>query len=501
MKSIIDVVDVSFEFSNGRDLFKSLNLSLARKIYGLIGPNGVGKTTLANLLTGDLEPTSGTVRRHESIAHLKQREEPPPLNVNDVLGAAAEWSLFRAGLLNGISMETPCTNLSGGQWMRVRLARAVDHRFLILDEPTNDLDHESRILIIDFLKQRTNGALIISHDRQILGLCEETLELSPRGLAKFGCGWSDYLDAKKMERDGLNRAVDVAKAERTAAKVSRTEQIERQAKRSRQGAHNAARGDMPKILLGARKRHAQVTSGKIDLATYEKFNTTVREAHEVFSELKVDPIMFTSFAGEKIPDRKLVVEGIGFNIRFQDWIYNEDLDFIWRGPVRRAIKGGNGSGKSTLLRAILGEKFNSRGQLRTGNLKTLYVDQRCATLDIGKSVLENIREACHIDETGIRNELAKFLFPGDSVFQPVGELSGGERLRAVLAKGFLHHDKPELMILDEPTNNLDLANVEFLETLIRSFLGAVVIVSHDEIFLKNCGVTECLDVDTQGNED
>ena len=226
----------------------------------------------------------------------------------------------------------------------------------------------------------------------------------------------------------------------------------------------------------------------------DKAQETVSAAHRAFTQLKVDPVMYAELSGREVPAQKLVAEGRDFNVRFDHWLYPVDLSFHWRGGVRLALKGGNGSGKTTLLKAILGDTFQTRGELRRGGLSTLYIDQRCARLDEQKSVLENVMATSQANQSELRNGLAKLLFAGDTVFQKVGQLSGGERLRAALAQGLLGADPPELLVLDEPTNNLDLLNIEFLEGLVREFRGALLIISHDEEFLRNCAVTEELDL-------
>ena len=145
----------------------------------------------------------------------------------------------------------------------------------------------------------------------------------------------------------------------------------------------------------------------------------------------------------------------------------------------------------------MGPQFNARGKIERGNLKTIYIDQQCSLLNDEKNILQNVQFFSGLDETKLRNELAKFLFTKDFVFQNVEKLSGGERLRAALACAFLSYDKPELLILDEPTNNLDLNNIEFLENLIRQFRGALIVVSHDETFLKNIEINEIFSLETK----
>jgi ATPase subunit of ABC transporter with duplicated ATPase domains len=490
MSSIVIARDLSYEFLNGRELFKNLNFALDTKLAALVGPNGVGKTCLANLIAGTLEPTEGAIRRMGSVKLFPQRQEPPRVTVIEFLSAAYEWSLPGERLLEGIDRHAICATLSGGQWMRVRLARALNDQYLILDEPTNDLDRDGRRTVIQFLQDHEGGALLISHDRECLRVCEEIFEVSNRGLAKFGDGWSGYVEAKEREGERMSAALERAKRGRESALADRAVQQARQEKRSRRGAESVAAGGIPKILLGARKRRAQAACGKLDSATLERSESAIRVAHDALSEMKIEPVMYADLIGHGIAAQRLVAEAIGFNIRLQNWLYADDLDFNWRGSVRVALQGANGSGKSTLLNALLGRVFETRGRLRCGDLVALYLDQGCSSLDDGASVFENVRAVSSASESEIRNGLAKFLFAGETVFREVSELSGGERLRAALARGWLGAQKPELLVLDEPTNNLDLVNVHFLEQVVSGFRGALLVISHDRDFLKNCGVSQ-----------
>jgi ATPase subunit of ABC transporter with duplicated ATPase domains len=492
MSSNVVVHGVSLELASGRVLFSALDFSLGSGVTALVGRNGVGKTCLARILAGELPPTAGVVRRSGAVKLFPQRAAPPSLSVGEFLAADYEWSLLGERLLHGIDRGASCTQLSGGQWMRVRLARDLNDDFLILDEPTNDLDRDGRDAVAQLLRARAGGTLLISHDRECLQLCNEVLELSNQGLARFGGGWDAYLDAKTAERDRLNAALDLAKRERDTAHAQRAEKIERQDRRNRRGAAAGARGGIPKIILGGRKRKAQATTGKIDAATLDRANDAVRIAQQAFTDLKLDPVMYADLLGGELPAQKLIAEASDFNVRFDDWLYAPDLDFSWRGNVRIALSGGNGAGKTTLLEALLGSPLATRGELRLGRLTTLYLDQRCGSLDDDASVFDNVRAVSVATDSDIRNGLARFLFAGDAAFQRVRDLSGGERLRAAIARGFLSTDKPELLLLDEPTNNLDLANVEFLERIIGQYRGALVVISHDETFLRNCGVTQTL---------
>jgi ATPase subunit of ABC transporter with duplicated ATPase domains len=467
-----------------------MSFSVDTRLSAFVGPNGSGKTSLAKLIAGELVPTTGHIQRNGSTTLFRQREEAQSVRVSEFVAADYEWSLLGEHLLRDIDKDALCTKLSGGEWMRVRLARALAADFLILDEPTNDLDREGRAAVLQFLRDRNRQALLISHDRECLELCEEIVELSNRGVQKFGGGWSAYSAAKAFERERLNAALDTAKRERDAVITQGTEQRMRQEKRNRRGAQSAARGGSPKILLGTRKRRAQTTTGMINAATLERSHDAVRAAHEALNDLKIEPVMYADVIGREIPAQKLVAEARDFNIRLGTWVYAEDLNFAWRGNVRAALRGSNGSGKTTLLQALLGHEFQTRGELRHGALNALYLDQRCSSLNNETSVLDNVRAVSSASEGELRNALARFLFAKDAVFQRVGELSGGERLRAALAQGLLSGQQPELLLLDEPTNNLDLANIEFLERIVSEFRGALVVISHDERFLANCGISQ-----------
>lgn len=491
MQSMITIHGVSFDLPNGRTLFNQISFSLhSNKITALVGPNGVGKTCLAKLIVGDFQPTVGTVRRNGAVAFFPQREPACDISVEEYLSSRYSCSVLGEQLLDGIDRMTLCSHLSGGQWMRVRLASTIDDQFLILDEPTNDLDREAKSILRLFLSKYQHGVLLISHDREFLALCDEVLELSNQGLQRYGGGWKAYEEEKERERNQSLSELDRAKRERDKAHLERAAQMERQEKRNRQGKKLAEKGGMPRILMGARKRKAQATSGKIDSSTTERAHAKVREAYEAFSKIKMDPVMYADLTGVAVPAQKLVAQVESFNVFFDRWLYATDLNFSWRGNIRLAIKGANGSGKTTLIKSILGQQLQTKGELRLGNLSTLYLDQRCSTLDETQSVFENVRAVSKLSDSEIRNNLAKFLFTGESVFQEVHSLSGGERLRAALARGLMAQDKPELIILDEPTNNLDLANIKFLESLISQFKGAVIIISHDEVFLEGCGVGE-----------
>lgn len=181
--------------------------------------------------------------------------------------------------------------------MRVRLAKAIQQQFLILDEPTNDLDREGRDSLLNFLRQYKFGILMISHDRECLNLCEDVLELSNQGLTKYGGGWKSYEESKQSERHHSEKSLEHAKKEREEAQEKRQELLARQEKRNRKGKESAKKGGLPRILLGLRKQNAQSTSGKIQSESFDKSQEKVSAAYKAFQQMKIDPIMYTDLIG------------------------------------------------------------------------------------------------------------------------------------------------------------------------------------------------------------
>lgn len=487
MESLIVAHGATHLLPDGRRLFERLSFSLSTGITGLVGANGVGKSCLARILAGTLEPAEGTVRRSVRVKMLEQHVHPPAISIAAFLDDRR--SSAAGPLLAGLDPAVRCDRLSGGQWMRVRLAAALDDAFLILDEPTNNLDRETRCFVAEFLRRRRGGTLLISHDRALLESCEAILELTPQGIARYAGGWTAYWQVREQERARLDRDLQLARRERDFAAARIQEMAQRLDRRQRHAARTAARGGMPKLLLGARKRQAQETRGRHATEVLDRAGHSVRLAGQALAARKVDAVMYAGISGEPLPAQALVAAASSFNVRYTDWVYPRDLEFEWRGNVRMAIEGGNGSGKSTLLKALRGERLDHRGTLRRGDLAIAWLDQQYSCLEPGLSVLENVALAATGTEHELRTALAGFLFRGDKVLQTIATLSGGERLRAALAVQFLRARTPQLLLLDEPTNNLDVANAQFLEDLVRGFRGALVVVSHDQHFLERCGLT------------
>lgn len=467
----IKLKSLSYETLDGSEILSHLNLTIERnKKYGLVGPNGVGKSTLARIIASELAPSKGSCETQLKVQFHRQEESPP--------------EKFK--------------HLSGGEWAKFRLKNTIsmDGDFFIFDEPTNNLDLEGILFFQQFLSSYPGGLLIISHDRKLLESVDVILELSNRGLSKYGGNWLFYEEQSFLERERQKKELENQKRSAKNSAIHRQEMLLRQEKRTRHGKAKAEKRGLSKIEVSGMKRKAQKTLSRLDKATALLQAEATLKAQNALKSVKVKPQIYAEFPDTTVENSKLVCEIRDLNFRYSDsdsLLWSEPINLVIRGPKRVMIDGKNGSGKSTLIKLLTNHpeiKGELSGEIKLGAISFSYIDQFLNFIDQNKSVLENIESVTKIGQTEIRNQLAQFLFYGEKVHQLAKNLSGGEKLRLALAKALLADPSPQLLILDEPTNNIDVNQIEFLESALKKFNGALIVVSHDESFIKNIKVDE-----------
>ncbi|SOC21458.1 ATPase subunit of ABC transporter with duplicated ATPase domains [Rhodobacter sp. JA431] len=514
MPASISLSCLSWSAPDGRPLLNDLNLTFGPERTGIVGRNGAGKSTILRLISGEIHPTFGQVRVTGSIAMMRQDVmERPDDTVADLFGvrsaldlldraeagladaeelARADWTLsarietalLRCGLLAG--PQTPLGTLSGGQRSRAALATLIlaEPEFLLLDEPTNNLDREGRRAVIDLIQRWTGGAIIVSHDRELLEEMDAIVELTSLGVKRYGGNYSAFRQRKDTELDAAAR--DLAHAEKSRSDAARRAQQahERKARKDAAGHRARARGDQPKILMDAAKGRAEASGGAVARlrdarrAAADVAFSAAREKLEILRSFRID-IPPTGLALDRTVLRlNRVTSGYA-----PDKPVIRDLSLTIVGPERIVIAGPNGSGKTTLLKIITGQIVPQSGLVEL-SVPFALLDQHVRLLDPTLTLRENFQRLNPVADTHMAHAaLARFGFRAADALRHAGELSGGEHMRAGLACALGATPTPKLLILDEPTNHLDLCGIAALEASLAAYDGAVVVISHDTAFL------------------
>ncbi|WP_026791817.1 ABC-F family ATP-binding cassette domain-containing protein [Pleomorphomonas oryzae] len=520
----ITLSGLSYSTPDGRSLFENLNIAFGAERTGLVGRNGVGKSTLLRLIAGDLSPRSGSATISGRLAVLRQIVAPPPdMTVADLFGVrqalalldraeageaslseltAADWTLpprLEASLsrLNlGIQPNTPLATLSGGEMTRTALAALTfdEPDMLLLDEPTNNLDRDGRRAVSELLANWRGGAVVISHDRGLLENMDAIVELTSLGATRYGGGWSAYRARKAVELAAAHHDLDDAERRLTGERQAAQAQAEKQARRAGVGARKAARGDMPKIVAGGLERKAEETRAADARLAERRLADAASAVTEARGKLEILVPFAVSLPPSGLVADRLVLRLDRISVGYGGSLVVRDLSLEVRGPERIAVAGPNGSGKTTLLRTITGDLAPASGTM-IRYVDFAFLDQHVSLLDEAETIRDNYRRLDPgASEESCRASLARFKFRADAALRTVGSLSGGERLRAGLACVLGRAHPPQLVILDEPTNHLDIESIETVEAGLRAYDGSLLVVSHDEAFLEAIAITRRIDL-------
>lgn len=516
---------VSYTHPNRDLLFSDVSFTINKhEKIALIGNNGAGKSTLLRMMAGELPPSQGIIKTSARPYYVPQHfgqynsytiaqalgveyklnalEEILAGNVTDANMALLDddWTIeerCREALsqwqLEGLDASSKISVLSGGQKTRVFLAGIAIHHpsVVLLDEPSNHLDAAGRNLLYKYI-QSTNATLVaVSHDRVLLNLLTTVYELDRQGITVYGGNYDFYKEQKQVAADALNEDVKNREKELRKAKEVERETMERQQKLDARGRKKQEKSGLPTISLNTFRNNAEKsTAGTKDIHA-GKIEGIANELMKLRKELPGKDKMKIGFDRSALRERKVLITAGAVNFAYHGkLLWNNPLNFVITSGERIAIKGPNGSGKTTLVKIIIGDLQPYAGTIKRAGFGAIYIDQDYSLIGNELSVYWQAQQfnTGKLDEHEVKSRLTHFLFTKEHWDKPCGVLSGGERMRLILCCLTLDKHSPDIIVLDEPTNNLDIQNAEILTAAVNEYRGTVIVISHDECFLEQIQV-------------
>ncbi len=521
---VVTLDGVSFTWPDGVPAIHDVTAAFNAGRTGLIGANGTGKTTLLRLICGELTATSGSIATTGQVGYLSQRLTlHTEATVAELLGvrtaldalraiesgdssphhfdavgdrwdveARSRAALDRIGLAN-IGLDRPVGTLSGGETVLAALTglQLSGDDIVLLDEPTNNLDRESRRRLYTAIAAWRGTLIVVSHDIALLGLMDETAELRTGSLTVFGGPYDEYQAYLAREQAAAEQALRTAEQRLRGEQRLRVEAQTKLARRQRYARTDFENKRKPKIIMNQRKAEAQVSAGKLRGELDAKVDAAQAAVDDRAARVRRDARIRI-----ELPD-----PGVASGRRLAELRDGRGRQVVLQGPERVALTGPNGIGKTRLVETLVRPETAADTPVyaiaHTDRIG--YLPQRLHHLEDDASIVDTVRRAAPTALPGqVRANLARFLFRGDVGDRRVGDLSGGERFRVALAQLLLADPPHQLLVLDEPSNNLDLHSVDELVDALEAYRGGLIVISHDDVFLSRVGIDTWLSLGADG---
>lgn len=537
----ISIQQISYIHPDKEVLFSDLNFAISKgQKLGLVGNNGCGKSTLLQIIAGQLSPSSGVIVRPDDLYYIPQhfgqydsltiaqalRIERKQQALHAILSGDAsnenfvvlddDWNIEERSIaaldlwgLGQFTLSYPMNLLSGGEKTRVFLAGMDIHHpsVVLMDEPTNHLDSSGRQRLYDWVEKCRSTLLVVSHDRTLLNLLPEICELEKHQINYYGGNYEFYKEQKTLIQEALQQRIEEKeKALRIARKVAR-ETVERRDKQNVRGEKNNIKKGVPRIVLNALQGKSEKSTSKLNSTHQEKAEKLTGERNQLRSSLSPTATLKTDFNSSSLHTGKILVTAKEINFGYHPNSDSNDIqdnnDFkqqLWQTPIsfqlksgdRLRIEGANGSGKTTLLKLITGQLQPQEGNLTRMEFTYVYLNQEYSIIDDRNSILEQAYafNNRNLPEHEIKIILNRYLFPASEWDKSCRKLSGGEKMRLAFCCLMISNNTPDMFILDEPTNNLDIQSIEIITATIKNYTGTVIAISHDDYFIQEIGIEQ-----------
>lgn len=528
---MLTLQNISYTHPNKDLLLSDINLTVNNyEKTALIGNNGVGKSTLLKIIAKELQPLNGQISVEtepyyvpQIFGQFNQLTIAQALRIEGKLNALKEilkgntseenfnllnddWTIedrcseaLNYWKLNELDLSQKMGTLSGGQKTKVFLAGIFIHQpeLILLDEPSNHLDIASRQLLYDFVQNTKSALIIVSHDRKLLNLLNSICELSKHGIKLYGGNYDFYKEQKQIENNALSQDIQSKEKALRKAKEKERETLERQQKLDSRGKGKQEKSGVARIMMNTLRNNAENSTSKLKSVHTEKISGLSQDLQELRSSLpNIDKMKF-GFDNSALHKGKILFTANDINFGYNNKpLWKNNITFQIASGERIVLKGKNGSGKTTLINLILGDLEPQTGIIYRAENKSVYIDQDYSLLDNKLKVYEQAQQfnTSALQEHEVKIRLTRFLFTKNDWDKPCIALSGGERMRLLLCCLTINSKSPDIIILDEPTNNLDIQNVEILTMAINEYRGTLIVVSHDETFLEQVNVERTIEV-------
>lgn len=519
---------ITYTIPNVKPLFQQLSLSFAENKTGIVGKNGTGKSTLLKLIIGELTPDQGSIKTSGNLAYCPQdlnllanNTLAQTLGVEDKINAffriidgstdendyvilGDDWHIqekihqqLNTFGLAYLKLDQTIATLSGGERTRLMLAKAffAAPDFIIFDEPTNNLDLVSRQFLYQAISAWEKGIIVVSHDRQLLNLMDQIIELTSLGVDCYGGNYDHYSEQKKLNQAAIDQDILDAQKSLALTKQSIQSSFEKHEQKQSKGRQLFLTGKIDRITANSKKGRSEKTEGKNARKADSMANSAEEKLSQAKSKMEITYIIDVSLPKTRVAKDKILInlEDLSFSFAKGSRPIIDNFNCKIVGPERIALSGPNGSGKTTLVKLIQGILQPTKGLIERGTSYISYLDQHADALDPEASIIDNFKRINpNISDNDARHNLAKFLFRNVAASKLVKHLSGGEKLRALLACILMSEHPPQLLILDEPTNHLDFDSITSIETALTQYKGGLIVISHDQVFLENIGVAKTI---------
>lgn len=524
----IIIKQLSYTHPDRETLFQNISFTLSdNEKVSLIGKNGTGKSTFLRIISGELHPSSGQIIYKENPYFVPQHfGQYDQCTVAQALGISTKIEALHA-ILNGSISEKHFTalnddwaieerikeafafweiqhilpaqqmqTLSGGEKTKVFLSgiEIYNPSIILMDEPSNHLDKKSRQLLYDFIRKSNKTILIVSHDRTLLNTIDKTLELEQNEIKTYGGNYEFYKQQKEKQIESLEQQLSEKEKELRKSRKLKQQEIEKQNKRYVRGEKQSIKKGIPRIMMDTLKDKAESSSAKLKKTHEDKSESISSELKKLRDELPEIKNLKLNIENANLHKGKILIslENVNFFYRETDFLWENSLTFEVISGDRIVISGTNGSGKTTLIQLLLGLLTPQKGKINKAEFNYIYIDQEYSLLQNELSIYEQVQlfNERLLEEHELKILLNRFLFSSHTWDKKVQMLSGGEKMKLIFCCLIIGNNAPDLFILDEPTNNLDIQSLDIITSTLKNYEGTIILISHDQYFIRELNVNK-----------